>query len=431
MLNRIKSEVSIMIGRLRNGILQVFTANVINKVIGMISNMIITRILTKGEFGLWSYILNIYSYASLITGLGLASGAFLFGVENRDTGREYAFFRYCLSVGLIINGIISGLFIFMSLFIHYSIEGAGIYIQIYVPVLMLEYAVEILSTLLRCNERINEYARIMNVNTILIVVFTCVGAFFGVAGVITGKYIAAVLSILYLTTLTKSELKMIRKSGGILKTEIAELWHYSLFTGLSSTLNRVLYLLDVSMIAAFMKNALDVANYKVATMIPNSLGFIPGSIIIVILPDIVANNNNFPWLRRNITKTYIWLFLMNAMIGIFLIIFAPLVITVISGAQYLESVAPFRVLVVGYVIEGTFRSLSVNVLAGLRQVTFNLIISITSGIADIVLNYYLIKKIGMMGAAYATLGVEAIASAVSVAFIIYVLINEKEAKRIA
>jgi len=429
MLKRIKTEFSIMLDRLKHGVFQVFTANVLNKIIVMVSNMIITRLLTKSDYGLWSYVLNIYSYASLITGIGLASGAFQFGAENRGSKKEYGFFKYCLSVGLIINGLISAIFICASFFMKHTIEGAGIYIQFYVPVILMEYTVEILSTVLRCDGRIKEFARVMNVNTFLVVAFTCIGALFGIHGVIIGKYIAAILSILYLLKLTKREIHLIRNGTKLSNSEKKDLWHYSLFTGLSSALNRVLYLIDVSMIASLMQNAVDVANYKVATLIPNSLGFIPTSVILVIMPSIVANNKDFPWLRKNLKKTYMWLFLLNVFIGAILIIFSPLIITIISGEQYLDSVAPFRVLVLGYVISGTFRSLSTNVLAGLRHVVFNLIISITSGVADIILNYFLISKIGMIGAAYATLGVETLASVISMSLIVYVLVKEKEAKR--
>ncbi len=426
MLAVIRAEISEMVERLRKGILQLFTANVLNKILVMISNMIITRILTKDEYGLWSFVLNIYSYASLITGLGLASGAFLFGAENKGKSKGYDYYRYCLSIGLIINGIISLVFIVSSFFVNYAIEGAEKYIQFYVPVLLLEYTVEILSTVLRCDERIKEYARVMNVNTILLVVFTCSGAFLGVSGVIVGKYIAAILSIIYLMKLTHDDIRYINLGKALSVREKKDLWRYSLFTGLSSTLNRVLYLIDVSMIAALMKNASDVANYKVATFIPNSLDFIPGSVIVVILPSIVSNNKNYPWLREKLKKTYTWLLLLNVFIGFILFLFAPLIITIISGSQYIDSVPPFRVLVVGYVIAGTFRTLSTNVLAGLRHVGFNLVISILSGIADIGLNYYLITRRGMMGAAYATLCVEIIASVISMAFIVFVLTRRKE-----
>lgn len=404
--------------QLRHNVIQVFTANVVNKIVVMISNMIITRLLTKSQYGLWSYVLNIYSYASLVSGLGLASGVFQFGVENRGKKEEFGLYKYCLSVGLIINSIISLIFIGGSWVIKYSIPDVKKFISIYLPILLLEYIIEILLTILRCKDKIGAYAKLININTILVAFFTCAGANFGVLGVIIGKYIAAVISIIYIIKNTRHYLTEIIKTKLFPKWLKKELWHYSVFTGMCSTLNRVLYLLDVSMIASLMKNAMDVAVYKVATLIPNSLEFIPSSVIIVILPNIISNKEDAEWLKKNIRVVYIGLFILNLIIGSFLIVLAPFVIGIISGKQYLDAVPPFRILVLGYIVAGTFRNLSTNILAGLKYVTFNLIISITTGIADIMLNYFLIKNIGMIGAAYATLGVELIASVLSFLFVV-------------
>ena len=71
--------------QLQKGILQVFSASVINKIVAMFSNMVLTRMLAQNEYGIWSYVLNFYSYAHLIMGLGLVAGALQFGAENRDT----------------------------------------------------------------------------------------------------------------------------------------------------------------------------------------------------------------------------------------------------------------------------------------------------------------------------------------------------------
>lgn len=188
-------------------------------------------------------------------------------------------------------------------------------------------------------------------------------------------------------------------------------------------------MIDVSMIASLVMNASDVAVYKVSTMIPNSLYFIPSSIIVVILPTIVAHNNDRVWLKSKIKKLYFGISLLNLGTGIFLIIFARFIIILISGTQYSDSVYPFRVLVLGYMIAGTFRDLSVNILAGLRKVSFNLVISVITGIFDIVLNLFLIKKYGMIGAAYATFIVEILASIASFSFVLWVLKKGSMVKR--
>ena len=112
-----------------------------------------------------------------------------------------------------------------------------------------------------------------------------------------------------------------------------------------------------------------------------------------------------------------------------MIIFARFIIILISGTQYSDSVYPFRVLVLGYMIAVTFRDLSVNILAGLRKVSFNLVISVITGIFDIVLNLFLIKKYGMIGAAYATFIVEILASIASFSFVLWVLKKGSMVKR--
>lgn len=424
----IKSFVDKLYPIIKKGILRMFSAQVINKVIVMVSNMVVTRLLTKPEYGVWGYVLNVYSYASLITGLGLLSGSFQFGAENRDNSDKYRFYKYCLVVGLIINAFISAIFAFSTFFVQVSIEGSAPYIRLYMPVLLIEYAYDILLTVLRCDSRIKEYARSLNIHSAIVAFFTCLGALFGVGGIILGKYVAAILSGLYVFVCVRTDINPIRLAGKLDKPQVSSLWHYSLFTGLSSALNRLLYLLDVSMIAAMIQSPTDVANYKVATMIPNSLTFIPSSVVICVLPDIVAHNNDFKWLKKHLKKAYLGLFIFNLFIFLILELLAPIIITIISGKQYLPSVQPFRILVLGYFISGTFRSLSSNILAGLRRVNYNMFSSLFVGLLDIALNRVLIERGSINGAAMATLLTEIVASILAFGYLCYVLKNERVVK---
>lgn len=106
MMDIIKQNIKMIWQQLRKGILQVFTASVVNKFVVMLSNMILTRMLTQNEYGILSYVGNIYSYANLIMGFGLIAGAFQFGTENRGQLTENRFYRYCAVVGLFINILI-------------------------------------------------------------------------------------------------------------------------------------------------------------------------------------------------------------------------------------------------------------------------------------------------------------------------------------
>lgn len=415
--NRISSVISIAYN---NGIARMFIANVLNNVIGMLSSMIITRLLTKQEYGIWSFTLNIYSYLSLISAFGLLSGAFQFGTENVDNEKKDRFFKYCLTRGVIINGVLSLGFIFFTIFINFSIQGATPYIRMYIPIIVLDYLLRLILTLLRCEDRIRDYALLLNVNTFLNAAGTCIGALAGVGGAIVGRYIAIIISLIQIAFKTKNNIRSIIFAGRLQKNNIKQLWHYSCFTGLSSALNSVVYLVDVTMVAELLGSAELVATYKVATMLPMALSIIPNSVIIAILPKIIKNRDDKDWLSRNIRKLYLYLGALNLSICLFVIIFAPLIITILSGKQYLSAVSSLQVLTFGYFISGTFRSLSVNILAAFKHVYYGLFISITSLVADCVFNYMFIKQFGMIGAAYATLGVDIVTGFISFALILKV-----------
>jgi len=426
-MSSVKNIINGIWKKLSKGILQMFGANVLNKVVSMLGNMVITRMLTKTEYGIWSCVLNTYSYLNLISGLGLLSGAFQFGAENRGKEEEFQYYKFCLKIGLIIDTILVIGFFIATFVIDFSMSEANPYLRTIAPMILFDYVFQILLTILRCENRISEYANILNVNTILLTVGTCGGAYFGIEGVIIGKYIAYVVSLIQVIFHTKDEVKRINKTRSIPWKHTVELWHYSIFTGISSALNVMLYLIGVSMIATLISDPVEVAYYKVATLLPNALVFIPNSVITCILPNIVANNKNYPWLKKNIGISFVGLGALNVIICGVGILFAPIIITILSGEQYLSAVPAFRVLMFSYFVSGTFRSLSINILAALRCVNYGLLISVISLICNIVFNYLFVEQYGTIGAAYATLGVVVVTAVLSFVYLIYKLQKEKNA----
>lgn len=405
----------------QNDMQSLLFANILNKVVTMLSNMVITRLLTSEEFGVWSYVLNIYSYLLLISGLGLLSGAFQFGAENRNSDDKYEYYSYCLKIGEIIDAIIVLLFLLFTGFVSFSLPEATPYLRLYMPVLLLEYGLNILLTVFRCESRIKEYAQILNLNTLLLALCTGIGALWGVGGVIAGKYLSFAVAFVLCVYKSRTELKRIAAASPLSSKKQKELWRYSLYTGASSALNTALYLIDVSMVAALIKDPESLALYKVATLIPNALTFIPTSIVLCVLPDIISNRKNIQWLKRKLMRVTCGLGAANMFICGGLILFAPLVIFILSGANYAGAVPAFRILTLGYFFTGTFRMLCTNVLAGMRNVRINLVISAAAIVCDILFNRILIARQGMIGAAYATFGVELLTSAMALIAFLYVL----------
>lgn len=424
-MNKISNYLYSLWNKFSQGLLQMFSASVLNNVIGMLGNMVITRMLSKTEYGIWSYVLNIYSYLVLITGFGLLDGAFQFGAENRGNEKEFQYYKYCLRAGMIIDAFLVITFLIITFIIKFSMPEATLYLRIIAPMLVLEYVLNLLLIILRCENRIKEYAKILNINTILLMLGTCGGAFFGVMGVVIGKYIAYIFSLAQVIWNIRQEVRLIKKADNITWKHTRDLWHYSTFMGITSALNCLLYLLDVSMIASMIKDPIEVAIYKVATIIPTALAFIPNSVITCILPNIVLNNKNYIWLRKNVKKAFLGLGLLNIVVCGVCILGAPIIISILSGNQYLSAVPIFRILILAYFITGTFRSMSVNILAALRCVNYGLCMSIICAVCNIAFNYVFISKYGTVGAAYATLGVVTVAAILSFGYMLYKLMNGK------
>lgn len=421
-------KISVLFCKLKNGILQIVGSNLLNKIIAMLSNMIITRLMTKNDYGTWTYVCNIYSYLTLVTGLGLISGALQFGSENKGKKEEFQYYKFCIEAGLIIDTVLIVGFLVSTYFVTFKIVDSVKYIRLISFVLILEYIMNVLLNILRCENRIKEYASALNINTIVGAFLTCLGAFAGINGLLLARYLSVITALVYITYVIKPEFVKIIHTSRISFKKTASLWKYSLATGASSAMNCVLYLLDISMVATLIGDSEIVAVYRISTLIPNTLTFIPSSVIIAIMPQVIYNKDNPNWLRKKVRHVYLGLGVINFFIVVFLLVFAHWIILILNGKKYLTAVPLLRVLSIGYFISGTFRSLSTNLLAAKHYVGLNLIISIVSITCDIVFNYVLINSKGMMGAAYATFLVEVISSIIGFSFFIYVAYIKAENK---
>lgn len=416
-------NIKALLEKLKSGVVRLLSANVINKAVGMISTMIIMRLLTKNEYGIWGYALNIYSYLLLITGFGLVSGGLQFGTENQGKGKAYSYFRYCIKTGVLIDSAIVVIAEVAVCLIHLPIDGSKPYVTTLIPILIPEYLLALGQAILRAQNRIKEYARVLNINTFLIMVGTCGGAVFGIKGIIVGRYISCLLSIYMEFRLIGIDVKGIKESEALSREEKVQLWHYSIFTGLSSAMNCLVYSLDVTLIAELIKNASDIGDYKAGATIPNALQFIPVSVVISILPTVIYNRKDIKWVRKYLKKVYLGMIAVNLVISAGILLFAPFIIRLISGNGYEAAVPVLRILTLGYFFSGTFRNLSCNLLASFRRVSFGLFISVMTCVLDLVLNYIMIKEYGMIGAAYATLIVDIIAAILSFGYLLFIIIK--------
>ena len=79
-----------------------------NKFVVFFGTIVVVRLLSRGDYGLVSYVENIYGYVLIFAGLGLSNGLLRFVVLAEEALKR-AYFRYILRASLVRNLVLAGL----------------------------------------------------------------------------------------------------------------------------------------------------------------------------------------------------------------------------------------------------------------------------------------------------------------------------------
>jgi O-antigen/teichoic acid export membrane protein len=415
-MNNYREKTKILINK---GFFHIFATNLLNCIIAFLTNIFIVRFMTKGEYGIFSYANNALSLFGLISGLGLMSGLLQFCSEKRSEVEKYALYKHGIKIGVSFNFLLGiGIYIY-SIYGNIAISESSQYIKqlMFLPIFMVIN--QFITIIFRVNKENKKYACLLNLNTVLYFILSCGGAYlYNITGTIMGRYIAYVLSICMGLYMGKKDIKKIINAKKLKFKVKKDLLQYSMIGLGSTSIAELLYLLDVYLIGIFIIDAQVVASYKVATLIPTAVSFIPTSIMVFVYPYIVERNTDYRWIKHQCMKMIKLLAILNGAISIFLFLGAPLIISILWGKEYTDSILPFRILSINYFFLATFRIPCGNILGMLRKVNVNFMVSAISGIANILLNILLIRRYESNGAAVATLLVVIISSVLSFTYLI-------------
>ncbi len=405
------------------GFFQIFGGNVLNKVLVFFSSVILVRILTKQEYGIFTYSWNIYSVVVLFSGAGISSGLLQICSEK---GGETAFcgcvLHYSVKQGILFNGLLGVLLLLLAIFTPLKVKGADklLFMLCLLPLIQILY--DLSTSYLRSQKRNQEYVRLTVINTVLVVaVSVCCAFYFKEKGLIMGYYAAYLATILYAIIVVKIPI-FNKKTTLVLENQTKQaLLKISFISMCSNSLSELLYLLDVLVIGIIVANESVLASYKVGTMIPTALAFIPLSFMMYVYPYFAEKRLDKEWCWRRYKQILAGFGLFNLLISLFLFILAPWVVHTFFGVQYDDSVAVFRILSLNYFISATFRVVSGNLLVTQRKLKFNLLVACVSGVVNVIADVVLINFYGSLGAAAATVIVTLVSGMLSTAYFIYTL----------
>ena len=414
---------------LAGGFFHIFGASVINKIVAFATNIVIVWFLTKDDYGVFSYANNIYSLVALVTGFGLLTGMFQLCAESRPQTEKDGLLWYSLTRGAFIDMVLALVLLVFGFLFTLPIEQAGPYLALLGPLLVLDYGFQFSSVALRSKRENKRFACLQTINTVSYFVFGCLGALLsGIAGTIIGRYVAYCVSLVVAVAFLKSsgfDLARKSKMSSLLKHD---LWCYSVPTQLSSALNQMTFLLDVFLVGFFVADAAGVASYKVATMLPEGLLFVPASLILFAMPYFIEHNHDRSWFKRNVKVFLAAGGATYAVIALALIIFAPNIIELLWGASYLDATTAFQALSACFFFSA-IRTSCTNLLCAVRAVKANLVVSTVSLVVNLALCVLLIPEYGIDGAAFAPLIVSVVAAVVAFSLLAQKVKSMQERKR--
>ena len=371
------------------------------KVVGFFASLVVVRLLTSDIYGSISYARSIIAIINPFVGFGAMYSLLRFGSISSSDEEKNALFRYSLTRGAFFSFLII-IFLFLFSWVYsFKIESARIYLVILSFSLLTEGLFETLQSYKRIKKKNKEYA-ISNF------IKNSLGFFLSVVGIILfsgyGYAVSSVITplIVFILFYIRLGKKRLYFGNASLDLDKKKFWFYGFNVGLGSIAGQILYSLDIFLIGLLLADSRTIALYKVATIIPYNLIFIPISFMMTDFVLIAENFKNIYFLKKQAKKYIIIFSVLVIVILIPIYLFSKPLIKIIFGNNYENSYQIARVLIIGIAGGFVFRIPFGNILGAVGKAHWNVFNAYCMLFINILLDYFFIIKYGAIGAAYAT-----------------------------
>jgi len=390
------------------GAFLIFVGMFVSKFLTYLYRIVVARIGTE-EYGLLSLGLAVFGILTTISLAGLGTGVtryFAFYKAKEDNERIKGVIFSSLKISLPIAVILSLILFFFSNnisshFFH-NLKLSSI-LKIFSIGIIFFILKEIFASAIIGAKKIsydvfarNFFENLMRLLLTALLIYLGYGLF--------GAAVAYVLSIILTTILSFYFLNKIFPVLSKIKTNFItnELINYSLPLLFSTILAQFIDWTSILMMGYF-RTANEVGIYNVALPTATLLSIIPGGIIAIFFPvmtELLAKKKSKDF-EQTLKVSSKWIFFINLPIFFILLLFSKQILLFFFGKEYLIGSFTLIVLSFGYVIYQTFNVCN-STLNVIKKTKMNLINTLTAAIVNIVLNYILIPKYGIIGGAIAT-----------------------------
>jgi len=393
----------------------VFIGLFFTKLFTYLYRILVARHFGSEIYGLFSLSLIILGISVTFSSLGLGDGVIRFISLYRGKNEENKI-RYVFSFSMkftIYSGIVSAILLFfLAEFISINIfhnENLIIFIKVFSITLPFLLVLGVFLAVLRGFEEITWHSLTANIiqsslKFVLLLLLILLG--FDSNSVVYAYAIAIFLTFIFsyficITQIplifTKYRLKKITKFH--IRSSILSYSWPIMFSGMIVS---IFYWTD-SFLIGFFKNAIQVGHYNVVVPIVFFLLLAPDLFIQLFLPLVTKeyNKNNLEVIKELSKQVAKWVLIINLPIFIIIFTFPGVIINLLFGKEYLGVEMVLRILSIGGIFS-SFTSILTSLISMIGKTKIILINLVSVSIVNFILNWFLIPKYGMVGAAIST-----------------------------
>lgn len=399
LVNRFNEKLSVL---WKTGAIHIMLGSFINKFVSMFGSIVIVRLLSKQEYGVLSYIENLYSYAYVIAGLGLSNALLRYVILAKSPEKKYKYFNFCTKNGFFFNLLLVTLVMIINTFYNHPAEftNARLLLWILILELPLQHIIDDILLMERGNFSNFRFTYFSLFSSVAIILTRIVSALlFGIYGVILTQVIVYFLICLFFLKLTTKKYKQDIKEIQFSKSEKVNIFLYSIQYMITNGLWTIFMLNDTYLLGKLTESAAVLADYRVAYVIPAAISIFSNAIGTYISPYFVKNENNLKWVKKYFLLTFLFTAIFIGILTLGVGILGKPLISIIYGDNYLNIVPLMRLLLLSAFINCGLRYTSANLLASMGQIKYNMIISILGMVLQISLDLILIPEFDAYGAA--------------------------------
>lgn len=388
----------------RRGFFHLLMANFLTQFLGFGTMLLVAKFLAPSELGDIKILQSYGLLFAILAGFGLNTAVLKFCAESRAPEDRQHILRQAIlfSLGTAVCAVL-----LLVVLAHFGIIASShrmlTWLTVYSAVIPFVVVSGILMVYLQALQQIREMARAQTLIKLqsFVVIVLCTWAW-GFSGFVFSTIAAYAVGLIPL--LRQAGTGFLGVSRGTLPAGFLHVAWFSMLANGVSTLgqNADIYLLD-----RFVTDRARIGYYALATIFVLAANQVTSTVQSIATPDFSRRAHDEPWVRRQMVRLQVRMSLLSVFVAALLWLGASILIPAVYGAAYYQTLVYLGVLLGKYVLWSSYAVLGIT-LVGLGLMRFSFLVVAISTPIGLALTYVLLRRFGVIGAAWAQVGTQAL-----------------------